>query len=173
MMLGMAMQSFVIVYERFHMDPMKRGLVNQLCTTYMVFAMCQSIVCIFRDILRLVVPQPMPTFVYQTLGLAAWFNWSLNFGYSITINQVIFFTYWSKMWLKRVPDYNHDFLAAWLSVTNTVVAFYLGGLQAYNIHVSSFYRIIQRCFLSPMHSIFGMNIIDALHQIFDHFNPSN
>ena len=133
MMLGVAMQSFVIVYERFNMDPMKRGLVNQLCTTYMAFAMCQSVVCIFRDILRLVVPQPIPTFIYQTLGFVGWLNWSTTFGYVITLNQIIFFTYWSKMWLKRVPDYNHDFLAGWLSVANTVVAFYLGGLQAYNI----------------------------------------
>ena len=35
------------------------------------------------------------------------------------------------MWLKRVPNYNHDFLAAWLNISNVLVALYLGGFQAY------------------------------------------
>ena len=37
------------------------------------------------------------------------------------------------MWLKRVPNYNHDFLATWLNASNVSVALYLGGLQAYNL----------------------------------------
>ena len=36
------------------------------------------------------------------------------------------------MWLKRVPNYNHDFLATWLNVANIIIAFFLGGLKAYD-----------------------------------------
>ena len=124
------MQSFAIAYERFHMDPMKRGLVNQLITTYMAFAMCFSSTRIFRYLVEWFAPRPLPIyFVFKVMG---WLGWSSTFGCLITTNEVIFLTYWSKMWLKRVPNYNHDFLAAWLNATNVIIAFYLGGLKAYN-----------------------------------------
>ena len=32
-LLGIPLQCFVVVYERFNMDPMKRGLVNQVRTS--------------------------------------------------------------------------------------------------------------------------------------------
>ena len=127
------MQSCAIAYERFHMDLMKRGLVNQLCTTYMAFAMCFSIIRIFRCLLEWLASQPMPNFIFKYYyALAGWLGWSSTFGCLITINEVIFFTYWSKMWLKRVPNYNHDFLAAWLNVANITIAFYLGGINTYS-----------------------------------------
>ena len=31
LLVGIVLQCFAIVYERFNMDPMKRGLVNQVC----------------------------------------------------------------------------------------------------------------------------------------------
>ena len=129
---GMAMQWLAIVYEWFHMDPMKRGLVNQLCTTYMVFAMCFSAARIIRYSMECLLPPPMPSFIFTFFEWVAWLAWSSCIGCLITINEVLFFTYWSKMWLKRVPNYNHDFLAAWLNLANFVIAFYYGWLQVYN-----------------------------------------
>ena len=133
LIIGILMQSCAIAYERFHMDLMKRGLVNQLCTTYMAFAMCFSINRIFHCLLELLASQPMPNFILKYYpALAGWLGWSSTFGCLITINEVIFFTYWSKMWLKRVPNYNHDFLAAWLNIANITFAFYLGGIKSYS-----------------------------------------
>ena len=126
------MQSFAIAYERFHMDPMKRGLVNQLSTTYMAFSMCYSITRIIRYFIEWLAPKPLHHFIFNSFRLVGWFAWSGSFGCLITVNEVIFFTYWSKLWLKRVPNYNHDFLAAWLNAANVFMAFYLGGIQAYN-----------------------------------------
>ena len=129
---GIVMQSFAISYERFHMDPMKRGLVNQLSTTYMAFSMCYSITRIIRYFIEWLAPKPLHHFIFNGFRLVGWFAWSGSFGCLITVNEVIFFTYWSKLWLKRVPNYNHDFLAAWLNAANVFMAFYLGGLQVYN-----------------------------------------
>ena len=129
---GMILQSFAIVYEKFHMDPMKRGLVNQLCTIYMGFAMCFSTAYLVRYSLECLTPQPMPYLVYKLFLWVGWFAWSGCLGCLITMNEVLLFTYWSKMWLKRIPNYNHDFLATWLNAANVVVAFYLGHLQIYN-----------------------------------------
>ena len=124
------MQSFAIAYERFHMDPMKRGLVNQLITTYMAFAMCFSSTRIFRYLVEWFAPRPLPIyFIFKVMG---WLGWSSTFGCLISINEITFLTYWSKMWLKRVPNYNHDFLATWLNVANIIIAFFLGGLKAYD-----------------------------------------
>ena len=128
MIFGIVMQSFAIAYERFHMDPMKRGLVNQLITTYMAFLMCGSITRIFGFALQWLAPH-----IVNSFRLLGWLGWSSGFGCLITANEILFFTYWSKMWLKRVPNYNHDFLAAWLNVSNVFLAFYLGGFQAYNV----------------------------------------
>ena len=125
---GIVMQSFAISYERFHMDPMKRGLVNQLITTYMAFLMCGSITRIFGFALQWLAPH-----IVNSFRLLGWLGWSSGFGCLITANEILFFTYWSKMWLKRVPNYNHDFLATWLNASNVSVALYLGGLQAYNL----------------------------------------
>ena len=127
------MQSFAIAYERFHMDPMKRGLVNQLSTTYMTFAMCFSITRIFRYLLEWLAPQSLPNFLFKYYSaLVGWLGWSSTFGCLITTNEVIFFTYWSKMWLKRVPNYNHDFLGVWLNTTNVTIASYLASLKAFS-----------------------------------------
>ena len=133
MIFGILMQSFAIAYERFHMDPMKRGLVNQLITTYMAFLICRSISRIFAFVLQWFGPQPLPNFIFNSFKLWGWLAWSSGFGCLITANEILFFTYWSKMWLKRMPNYNHDFLATWLNVSNVFVAFYLGGFQAYNL----------------------------------------
>ena len=68
------MQSFAIAYERFHMDPMKRGLVNQLITTYMAFAMCFSSTRIFRYLVEWFAPRPLPIyFIFKVMG---WLGWS-------------------------------------------------------------------------------------------------
>ena len=128
MIFGIVMQSFAIAYERFHMDPMKRGLVNQLITTYMAFLMCGSITRIFGFALQWLAPH-----IVNSFRLLGWLGWSSGFGCLITANEILFFTYWSKMWLKRVPNYNHDFLAAWLNISNVLVALYLGGFQAYDM----------------------------------------
>ena len=133
MILGIGLQSFAIAYERFHMDPMKRGLINQLITTFMAFLMCYSISRIIRFALEWLAPQPMPNFLFNISTLVGWLVWSGAFGCIITVNEVLIVTYWSKMWLKRVPNYNHDFLATWLNASNVSVALYLGGLQAYNL----------------------------------------
>ena len=133
MIFGIGMQSFAIAYERFHMDPMKRGLINQLITTFMAFLMCYSISRIIRFALEWLAPQPMPNFLFNISTLVGWLVWSGAFGCIITVNEVLIVTYWSKMWLKRVPNYNHDFLATWLNASNVSVALYLGGLQAYNL----------------------------------------
>ena len=105
LILAMVLQSFAIAFERFQMDPMKRGLVNQLCTTYMLFAMCWSGARIMRCLVEWLTPRPMPTFVFKSLGWVGWIGMSSHFGCLITMNEVVFFTYWSKMWLKRVPNY--------------------------------------------------------------------
>ena len=132
LVLGIVMQCFAIAYEKFHMDPMKRGLVNQLSTIFMAFSLCFSATCIIRYLLEGIVPQPMPDFIYQFIGWLGWVARASTFGCLITVNEVIFCIYWSKMWLKRVPNYDHDFLATWLSVANVIIAFYLGGLKTYN-----------------------------------------
>merc|ERR1712141_952031 len=112
---------------------MKRGLINQLITTFMAFLMCYSISRIIRFALEWLAPQPMPNFLFNISTLVGWLVWSGAFGCIITVNEVLIVTYWSKMWLKRVPNYNHDFLATWLNASNVSVALYLGGLQAYNL----------------------------------------
>ena len=74
MIFGIVMQSFAIAYERFHMDPMKRGLVNQLITTYMAFAMCFSSTRIFRYLVEWFAPRPLPIyFIFKVMG---WLGWS-------------------------------------------------------------------------------------------------
>ena len=77
---GIGMQSFAIAYERFHMDPMKRGLINQLITTFMAFLMCYSISRIIRFALEWLAPQPMPNFLFNISTLVGWLVWSGAFG---------------------------------------------------------------------------------------------
>ena len=66
---GIVMQSFAIAYERFHMDPMKRGLVNQLSTTYMAFSMCYSITRIIRYFIEWLAPKPLHHFIFNSFRI--------------------------------------------------------------------------------------------------------
>ena len=47
----------------------------------------------------------------------------------LTVVEGIFFINYSKLWLKRIPNYDHDFLGVWLLATNVVLAFYIGALK--------------------------------------------
>ena len=89
--------------------------------------MCMSIFAIIRWFSVLCLP-PWPPFLQKGLG---WLRFSSHIGCLLTAAEIIFFLYWSKMWLKRIPEYNHDFLGIWLNIANAFHSLYFGGLQAY------------------------------------------
>ena len=130
LLLGIVFQSFAIIYERFNMDPMKRGLINQMTSNYMFWAMFQSIVTIIRWIIDfLKAAKKLP--IWSMKGLA-FLRWTSVIGALLAMLEVMFINYHSKMWLKRVPNYDHDFISFWLQLSNAFVAFYYGALQTYS-----------------------------------------
>ena len=130
LLLGIVFQSFAIIYERFNMDPMKRGLINQMTSNYMLWAMFQSIVTIIRWIIDfLKAAKKLP--IWSMKGLA-FIRWTSVIGALLAMLEVMSINYHSKMWLKRVPSYDHDFSSFWLQLCNAFVAFYYGALQTYS-----------------------------------------
>ena len=128
--LGILLQSFAIIYERFKMDPMKRGLVNQMTSNYMFWAMFQSIVTSIRWIIDfLIAAEKLP--VWSMKGLA-YLRWTSVIGPLLAMTEIMFYNYHTKMWLKRVPNYDHDFISLWLQLCNAIVAIYYGALQTYS-----------------------------------------
>ena len=45
---------------------------------------------------------------------------------SLTVAEIVFFIYLSRLVLKRIPLFNHDFLSLFLKVANMIIAFVLG-----------------------------------------------
>ena len=127
LILAMVLQVFSILYERFEMDSMKRGFTNQMITTHFAWALLMSIILVLRFSLTLL-PFQLPAFI--ALGLQ-FLKTVVTLGICLTIIEATIFEYWSHLILKRVPEYDHDFLATGCQVANIVLAFYFGGLQTY------------------------------------------
>ena len=94
----------------------------------MIWAMVQSMSTSVRwlfDILWI----SMPAWSMLSSGFL---RWTSVIGGLMTMVEGLFFSYYSQMWLKRMPNYDHDFLGTWLFVTNFTLASYLGALQFYS-----------------------------------------
>ena len=93
----------------------------------MIFAMWSSICRIIRFLETLIAS--MPSFLRVTLS---WCRFAGYLGTLLSLMEIIFFLYWTKIWLQRVPSYDHDFLGVWLTICNLIIAAYLAILQAYS-----------------------------------------
>ena len=93
----------------------------------MLYAMSLSILAIIRWLSVLLFPT-WPRVFHQVFG---WLRYASHIGCLLAMGEIMLFMYWSKMWLKRVPSYDHVFLGFWLNVANAVHSLYFGGLQAY------------------------------------------
>ena len=148
-LLGLVQQIIIVIYERNELDPMKRSLTSQvseylskqyhqydhnicftqMISTHMMWASNLSMITILRSLLHLVTTNlPLPILIFIEY-LMVTYTIALTLVY-ITTN---FFEYWSQFILRRIPNYDHDFLATGLQVTIFGLAFYLGALQTFGL----------------------------------------
>ena len=87
-----------------------------------IFTILRSLLCLMTKGLPLIILIPME-YLMVTYTIA------------ITLTYIVtsLFEYLSRMILKRVPNYNHDFLATGLQVVIFGLAFYLGALQTFGL----------------------------------------
>ena len=96
----------------------------------MLWAMFQSIVTTIRWTIDLLeVAKSLPSGLMKGL---AFLRWTSVIGPLLAMVETMFYNYHTKMWLKRMPNYNHDFLSFWLQVCNAFLASYYGALQTYS-----------------------------------------
>ena len=53
------------------------------------------------------------------------------FGIGLTDIQILFFLYYIRLYLKRVPNFDHDFLGSFLTIWNVFMPLIFGYLQSY------------------------------------------
>ena len=95
----------------------------------MLWAMGQSIVTAFRwfrDIFDL----NLPSKILIILGIL---RWTTIIAVLLVMIEIVFFASYTKLWLKRIPNYDHDILNFWLTIVNFVSSVYFGSLQTYSI----------------------------------------
>ena len=144
MPLGMVAQVLVISYEMFGMDPMKRGIVNrvrmksvlqlttknliqfisfvQLISCYMAWALFLSILTELHWICLLCSIQLFSYDYFRVVSL---------FGITLVDIQIAFFLYYIRIYLKRMPNFNHDFLGSFLTIWTLLMPLILGYVQTY------------------------------------------
>ena len=125
--LGMILQVFIITYERFEMDSMKRGLKNQLISSQILWTFLLSLTLTFRFIFTL-------CSIKSLIGFQIFLEYlrmSCMMVAVLTGIEISLFEFYCKFVLKRVPECNHDFLAMWLSVVNLILGLFLGFIQLY------------------------------------------
>ena len=127
LILAMVLQAFSILYERFEMDSMKRGFTDQMITARFAWGMFMSVILILRFILTLL-PIDLPYFL--AVGLQ-FLKTTGIIGICLTIIEVTAFEYLTYLILKRVPEYDHDFLATGFQIVNIIVGLYFGALQTF------------------------------------------
>ena len=89
----------------------------------MLFAMTQSILMLLMAFKGLILP---------AFSICVhWFGLTTTLGCILSIMELIFFRYWSTMWLKHIPSYDHDFIGLWLSLINIMISAYIGALHSY------------------------------------------
>ena len=127
LILATVLQAFSILYERFEMDSMKRGFTNQMITARFAWGIFMSVILILRFILTL-----LPIDLPYTLAVGLQFLKTTGMiGICLTIIEVSVFEYMTFLILKRVPEYDHDFLATGFQIVNVIVGFYFGALQIF------------------------------------------
>ena len=127
----MILKAFFIVYEKFEMDPMKRGFTNQMLTSQFVWSIILSMVLIIRFTLTLFSVGLKPGSL--AVGLD-WLITTLSIAISLNMLEATVFEYWCKLILKRVPEHDVDFIASGLMIVNFVLSFYLGILHIVGKH---------------------------------------
>ena len=53
------------------------------------------------------------------------------FGITLVDIQIAFFLYYIQLYLKRIPNFNHDFMGSFLTIWNLLMPFILGYVQSY------------------------------------------
>ena len=122
---AMVLKSFFIVYEKFEMDPMKRGFTNQMITNQFVWSLLLAFVLITNFILTLL-SIDLPSCLSVILH---WLITTCDIAIALIMFEATLFEYWSRLIIKRVPGYNIDFIAYGLMILNVVLSFYFGVLQ--------------------------------------------
>ena len=125
--LGMILHIFIITYERFEMDSMKRGLKNQLISSQIAWIFILSFTMSLRAILTLC---SVENFIGFQIFLEYVRITSIMANLLIGI-EISLFELYCKFVLKRIPESNHDILAVWLSVVNLILALFLSFIQLY------------------------------------------
>ena len=86
-----------------------------------------SVVIIFRILLDLASIESLYfievflEYCYQSLCIA----------FTLSGIEMISFGYYCKRILKRIPEYDIDFLAFWIQILNTILSTYLGSLHVF------------------------------------------
>ena len=116
----------IVLYERYGMDPMKRGLSNRLVSSFFSFGIISFPIFIIEEINFLVIDRNPDSKKFYGFNFIFFVIGSM-----IVMFQIIFWKYLTKKVLKRIPAYNHDLIGVWLELSNLVLAFGLAGVEAF------------------------------------------
>ena len=117
------------LWERFGMDPMKRGVINRLVSCMMELVIFGSTIDIIEELYVATngnALKPTSSFIY---GLRCV---TVPTGILLSLNEIIFIKYMRKIVFKRMLAFNDDLIGIWLEVSNFVVALGLACVQSYD-----------------------------------------
>ena len=125
--LAMTLKVFIVSYERFEMDSMKRGLKNQLISSQMIWTFLLSLTMLMRITITLCSINNFAGFQI----LLEYVRIACLMAIPLIGIEISLFEFYCKFVLKRVPESDHDILAIWLSVVNLILTLYFGFIQFY------------------------------------------
>ena len=117
------------LWERFGMDPMKRGVINRLVSCIMELVIFGSTIDIIEELYVATngnALKPTSSFIY---GLRCV---TVPTGTLLSLNEILFIKYMRKIVFKRMLAFNDDLIGTWLEVSNFAVALGLACVQSYD-----------------------------------------
>ena len=117
LLVSLFLAFMITFYERYGMDPMKRGLQNRLISNFLNFGLIFMVVSIFQELYVAFVERNQETKVIY----ASFKSFLSSDPLSSFKNQVIFWKYLIKCLLKRLLAFNDDLIGVWLEITNLIV----------------------------------------------------
>ena len=146
LLVSLFLAFMITFYERYGMDPMKRGLQNRLISNFLNFGLIFIVVSIFQELYVAFVERNQETKV-----IYGFFQVFFVIGSFVVLNQVIFWKYMIKIVLKRLLAFNDDLIGVWLEITNLIVVFYLALVESFGEMFAMYFRGPYQSTYPPIH----------------------
>ena len=116
----------IVLYERYGMDTMKRGLSNRLISSFFSFGLISIPIFIIEELDTLIIERNPDSKKFYGFNFMFFVIGSM-----IVMYEIVVWKYLTKKVLRRIPYFNHDLIGVWLEISNFIIAFGLAGVEAF------------------------------------------